>query len=161
MIGQFLYYELNYNHDLKNIDNIYRLVDSKENKYKFDYRIKDLAQQSVPGIKKVCLLNQVGVDVNIGDKYFEFKHMLIVDPDFFNMFNYTFITGNSEAVFSSLDNVVLTESTAKTIFGTTDVVGKTLRLNHLYDMMVTGIVKDKSGNISFPGRFIHQFIKFS
>jgi putative ABC transport system permease protein len=151
MIGQFLYYEFNYNHNLKNVENIYRLVDSKENKYKFDYRIKDLAQQNVPGVKKVCLLNQVGVDVNIGEKYFEFKHMLIVDSDFFNIFNYTFITGNSKEVFSSLDNVVLTESTAKTIFGSTDVVGKTLRLNHLYDMMVSGIVKDNPGNTSFPG----------
>jgi len=148
MIGQFLYNEFNYNHDLKDIDNIYRLVDTKENNYNFDYRINDLTIRNVPGVKKVCLLNHTGADVNIGDKYFQIKHMLIVNPDFFNMFNCTFISGNSKEAFSSLDNVVLTESTAKNIFGTTNVVGKTIRLDHFYDMMVTGVVKDMPGNIS-------------
>lgn len=150
MIGQFLYNEFNYNHDLKDIDNIYRLVDLKENNYKTDYRIKDIVLQNVPGVKNVCLMNQVGVVVNIGEKFFHFNHMLSVDSNFFNMFNYTFISGNSKEVFSSLDNVVLTESTANKIFGTTNVIGKSLRLNHLNDMMITGIVKDMPGNISFP-----------
>jgi putative ABC transport system permease protein len=151
MIGQFLYNEFNYNHDLKNIDNIYRLVDLKESNYKADYRIIDLIQQNIPGVKNACLMNHVGVVVNIGVKHYHFNNMLIVDPDFFKMFNYTFISGDYKEVFSSIDNVVLTESTAKIIFGSTNVIGKTLRLNHLYDMMITGIVKDIPGNISFPG----------
>jgi hypothetical protein len=49
----------------------------------------------------------------------------------------------------TIEGVVLTETTAKKIFGTTDVIGKTIRLNHREDMLVTGVVKDLPDNLSF------------
>ena len=86
MIGQFLYHEFNYNRNLQNVNNIYRLVNVEGNNYDIDYRIKDLMLGSVPGVKNVCLLNRYGMDVNVDDKVFQIQHMLIVDPNFFNLF---------------------------------------------------------------------------
>ena len=52
LIGQFLFFEFNYNNDIKNVENIYRLVNiSKYSNYDFDYRIKDQILESVPGVK--------------------------------------------------------------------------------------------------------------
>lgn len=75
--------------------------------------------------------------------------MLIVDQNFFNFFDFQFIQGNTEDALRTIESIVLTETTAKNIFGTTDVIGKTLRLNHQYDMLVTGVVKDLPRNLSF------------
>lgn len=149
LIGQFLYYEFNYNHEIKNVENIYRVVDTEGNNYNIDYRMKEQILQSVPGVKNACVLNHFGIDVNVGNKFFQLKHMLVVDQDFFNVFKCSFISGNPKEVFNSIDNIVLTEKTAKNIFGTINVVGKTLRLNHQYDMMIAGVVKDLPENISF------------
>ncbi|MBI1937670.1 MAG: ABC transporter permease [Ignavibacteriales bacterium] len=149
LIGQFVYYEFNYNTGLKNIDNIYRLVDVGANNYDADYRIKDQILASVPGVKNVSILNKYGTDANAGGKVFQIKDMLVVDRNFFDIFNCTFIHGNAKYALNTLDDVVLTETTAKNIFGTADAVGKTLRLNHKYDMLVTGVVKDLPENLSF------------
>lgn len=149
LIGQFVYYEFNYNTGLKNIDNIYRLINADENNYDADYRIKDQILESVPGVKNVSILNRFGTDANAGGKVFQIKDMLVVDRNFFDIFNCTFIHGNARQALNTLDDVVLTETTAKNIFGTTNAVGKTLRLNHKYDMLVTGVVKDLPENLSF------------
>lgn len=138
LIGQFLFFEFNYNHDIKNVDNIYRLVNTKSKSYSvFDYRIKDQIIASIPGIKDVCLLNHFPVEANIKNNIFKIDNMLVVDQDFFKMFDALFISGNPATALSSADNIVITESTAKRIFGTTDVLGRIIRLNHQNDMIVT------------------------
>ncbi len=149
LIGQFLYYEFNFNHEIKNVENIYRVVDKENNNYNIDYRMKEQILQSVPGVKNVCVLNHFGIDVNVGNNFFKLKHMLVVDQNFFDLFKCSFISGNPKEVFNSIDNIVLTEKTAKNIFGTINVVGKTLRLNHEYDMIITGVIKNLPENISF------------
>ena len=158
MIGQFLYHEFSYNRNLQNVDNIYRLVNVEGNNYDVDYRIKDIILGSVSGVKNVCLLNRYDMDVNVDDKVFQIKSMLIVDPNFFELFRVPFISGSSKDAFNSIDAVVLTETTAKNIFGTIHAVGKTLRLNHEYNMLVTGIVKDLSPTASFNAEIFVSFM---
>ena len=149
LIGQYIYFEFSYNKEIKDVDNIYRLVDNEGKNYGLDYRTKDLILEKIPGVEGACLLNKYGIDLNINDKVFQIKDMLVVDSCFFNFFNLTFIYGNANDALSNIDNVVLTETTAKNIFGTPDVVGNTVQLNHQNDMLVTGVVKDLSENMSF------------
>ena len=152
LIGQFLFIENNYNHELKNADNIYRLVNTKSKSYSiFDYRIKDQIIASIPGIKDVCLLNHFPIEANVKNNIFKIDNMLVVDQDFFKMFDVHFIFGNPATALSSADNIVITESSANRIFGTTDALGKVIKLNHQNDMIVTGIVKNLPEDISFKG----------
>ncbi|MGE5796258.1 MAG: ABC transporter permease, partial [Ignavibacteria bacterium] len=157
LIGQFIYYEVSYNSTLSNVDNIYRLVDADAKDYNIDYRIKDQIIESIPGVTNACLLNHYGVDVEAENKFFKIKHMLMVDSDFFKVFCSSFIYGNSKEALNSIDNIVLTETTAKNIFGTPDVIGKTLRLNHQSDMLITGVVKDFPENLSFGAELFVSF----
>lgn len=157
LIGQFIYYELNYNSSFEDLDSIYRLVDVQDNNYEVDYRIKDEILENVPGVKDVCLLNKYGIDLNVNDKVFQIKDMLIVDPNFFKFFNIRFINGNANDALSTLDGVVLTESTAKNIFNSTDIIGRTLKINHQDDVIVTGIVKDLADNSSFNAQLFVSY----
>jgi putative ABC transport system permease protein len=149
LIGEFIYYEFSYNCNFSNIENIYRLINVQSNDYNIDYRMKDQILTSIPGVKNACLINHAGVEISISNKSYQIENMLIVDVNFFEMFNTSFVAGNLKDALNSVDNVVLTETTAKNIFGTTNVIGKIIRFNHTIDMMITGIVKDLPKNTSF------------
>src|ERR1044071_7446822 len=48
------------------------------------------------------------------------------EEDFFNIFSYGLIQGDADKVLSKENSVVISRSMAKDLFGTTDVVGKTI-----------------------------------
>lgn len=151
LIGQFIYFEYNYNRNVSNVENIYRLVDSTEKNYGIDYRIQELISDRIPDVKNSCVMNSLRVEINIENEIYTFKNSLMVDNKFFSLFNIEFISGNPSAALSSQNSIVLTESTAKRIFNSTNVVGSLLKLDHEYDMIITGVVKDLSSNFSFQG----------
>lgn len=74
-------------------------------------------------------------------------------PNFFSFFGFPLLQGNSETVLSDPSSVVLTQSTAKAIFGDEDAMGKTVTLaasSFTKDLIVRGIAKDvKASHIQF------------
>lgn len=50
-----------------------------------------------------------------------------------------------------INSIMLSESTANALFGDTDPIGKTLKVNSEYDMMVTAVYEDFPFNTSFAG----------
>jgi putative ABC transport system permease protein len=83
---------------------------------------------------------------------FEETKVLAADSNFFKMFNFPVIKGNTESPLLLANTLVMTESTAKKYFGSEDPIGKLVFLGSLgadgnqktYE--VTGIVKDKPDN---------------
>ena len=158
LIGQYIYHEFNFNTEIKNAENIYRLVNAESNEYYIDYRIKDRILESVPGVKNACVLNHFNIDANTGKKVFKNENILITDPNIFDVFNLQFLYGNSQNALNTINDIVLTESAAKRIFGQTDVIGKMLRLNHQDDMVVTGVVKNLPANLSFNADLFASYL---
>ena len=146
LIGQFIYHEFNCNRDLKNAGNIYRIVDAKKKNYNMDYRMKDQIPARVPGIKNICMVLHGSMDANIGNNFFSIKNAVQADSGFFDFFNLSFLSGDPRQALTSPDYVVLTETTAMKIFGSIDAVGKSLRLDHRNDMIVSGVVRDLPEN---------------
>lgn len=73
-------------------------------------------------------------------------NVIVSDHEFFRAFEYDFIYGEpfTEADFkSAINKAVICESTAKRLFGTADVVGKTFNID-FKEYMVCGVVKDVS-----------------
>lgn len=82
-----------------------------------------------------------------GDKSFHERNELDVDPTFFSAFSFPLIKGTPETVLNKLNNVVLTESTAKKYFGSVDnAMGKIITLNKTTPLTVAGIAKDVPSN---------------
>jgi putative ABC transport system permease protein len=159
LIGQFIFYEFNYNHSLKDLDRIYRVINENDEtkNYELDYRIKDLISENVSGVDDICILNKFSVELNVEDKVFQKTALLITDNNFFRFFGCTFINGNSSNALTTLDGVVITENLSKSIFGMTNAVGKTIRINHKDDMIITGIIKDLPDNLSFNAQIFASF----
>ncbi len=76
------------------------------------------------------------------------RNSKFAEPDIFKMYDYTFIQGNPETALKGINSVVLTESTAKILFGTTDVLNKTVRFQDKLDLNVTAVIKDQPDNSS-------------
>ena len=84
----------------------------------------------------------------------------IVGTDFLKMFQYPLIKGNAATVFKDAYSIVLTQSTAKALFGNEDPINKTIRFDNEHDLKVTGILKDLPGNSSFNFKYLVPFSYF-
>lgn len=69
---------------------------------------------------------------------------MLVDSSFFNMFSYPFVAGDAATALATDNDVVLTESFALKLFGSTNVVGKTFELCVMdnIEVRVGGVMKD-------------------
>jgi putative ABC transport system permease protein len=64
-----------------------------------------------------------------------------VDPEFLDIFDLPFIAGDPRTALRSPDGVLLTEAAAVRMFGTADVLGKTVTMGgNLLDATVTGVI---------------------
>ena len=83
-------------------------------------------------------------------------HVAHVDSTFFDVFTLPAIAGNTHTAFNEPNTVVITESTAKKYFGSTDVIGKTIETkdekNPVYK--ITAVIKDIPSNSHFHFDFM-------
>jgi ABC-type antimicrobial peptide transport system permease subunit len=81
------------------------------------------------------------------------KHLLtqgyLVDTGFLSMFSFPLVQGDIHTALNNPHSIILTESAARKLFGTTDVLGATLRVDSISDFMVTGVLKDMPPNTRF------------
>lgn len=77
-----------------------------------------------------------------------------VSEEFLEMFQFPLIEGNAEQVLDEASNIVITESTAKALFGNEDAMGKIIRVDNQHDLTVAGILKDIPPNSSFQFDFL-------
>ncbi|QKJ29854.1 ABC transporter permease [Mucilaginibacter mali] len=82
------------------------------------------------------------VTVQYGDNVFNEKSMLLADDSFFKIFSFTFLKGNAQSAMTDPLAVVISESIAKKYFGSTDPMGKILKVNQKYNMVVSGVIAD-------------------
>jgi ABC-type antimicrobial peptide transport system permease subunit len=76
------------------------------------------------------------------------KKSKFAEPDILKMYDYHFISGDPKTALVDPRSVVLTESTAKTLFGSTDVLNKTVKYQEKENLKVTGVIKDLPENSS-------------
>jgi len=76
------------------------------------------------------------------------KTAKFADADILNIYDYQFITGDRKTALTKPGSIILTESMAKTLFGDTDVLNKTVRLEDKTTFNITGIIEDAPGNSS-------------
>ena len=84
------------------------------------------------------------------DKKFNEQKIFFVDSNFFNVFSFPFIKGNSHDVFKDPNSIVITENVAGKYFGNTNPIGKTLVTERFPEnLTVTGVIKNIPANSHF------------
>jgi putative ABC transport system permease protein len=92
----------------------------------------------------------------VGDKklYLEGSH---VAGEFLRLFRFPLVKGNAATVLADPYSIVLTESTAKALFGTADPLNQLVRLDDKNNLKVTGILKDLPANSTFKFNYLIPF----
>ncbi|HZY78781.1 MAG TPA: ABC transporter permease [Cyclobacteriaceae bacterium] len=92
--------------------------------------------------------------LSVGDDKRINKRGFNVGQEFLEMFEFPLIAGNAEQVLDEASNIVITQSTAKALFGDEDPMGKIIRVDNQYELKVAGILKDVPQNSSFQFDFL-------
>lgn len=74
--------------------------------------------------------------------------------DFFNIFSYPLIRGNRAQVLADNNSIVLSEPLAMKLFNTTDIVGRTVELDHAEQCTVSGVFKAPPANATEQFDFV-------
>src|SRR5215469_17759263 len=77
----------------------------------------------------------------------QFSEMVdVVDPDFFQVIRLPLVEGNPATVFAQPESAVLSQAEAKKYFGSQDPVGKTITVDGVHPLTVTGVMRDLPHN---------------
>ena len=95
------------------------------------------------------------------EKVFREKGLFYADSSLFQMFSFELLSGDPNTALAKPYSVVLSEETARRIFGEKDPLGETIRWNNKDDLMITGVIKSPPANshlqfsslISFSSRY--------
>lgn len=121
---------------------------------------KDLKAE-IPEITKAARTWNADILFTVGDKTLNSKGRY-ADPEFLDIFELTFLEGHAKNALKNLNSIILTQETAKQLFGTeTGIVGKSIKVDNKEDFEVTGIIKDLPRNVSFGFNWIIPFEKYA
>lgn len=74
---------------------------------------------------------------------------MAADAALLDMFSFDFIYGSKSSALSDLSSIVLTQSSAKALFGSINPVGQIIKFNNKFLLKVTAVIKDNPSNSSF------------
>ncbi len=148
LIGLWVHYQYSYDKFLpayKQLYQVQRNFNDNGDTVTFtntSLKLADALRAQVPEIEYVAesdLMESHGLMT--GDKKIYTKGAQ-VGGDFLKMFQYPLLSGHVNTVFKDPYSIVLTQSTAKALFGNENPVGKLVRFDNKNDLKVTGILED-------------------
>jgi putative ABC transport system permease protein len=163
LIVLFVRYEKSY--DSFNTKNIYRLdeVQSWEGMVEPQKVALSMAQmgptlvKDFPEIKSFARFTPYGdPSLRYKDNKIFFKTFLWADSTFLQLFNYKLLQGDAKEALRKPNTIVLTEESARKLFGNDNPMGKTVPTNNRMDTMyftVTGILENipENSHLQFDG----------
>jgi putative ABC transport system permease protein len=160
-----VYYEYSYDnfHEKRNeIYQVYNVTNRSQGVEKSSSMAIPFApsiKAEYPAVKHATRSAGSGAIVRYGNKQLE-QNIHFADPDFLQMFTFPLAEGNSATAMSQLNNVLLTESAAKALFGDEPALNKSITLNIANvekPFIVSGIIKDYPENSSFDFDMLLRF----
>lgn len=86
--------------------------------------------------------------VQVDEDFYEERLVAMADSNFFEMFPIPMVSGDAKTALYQTSAFVVNKKTALKYFGTTDVVGRQLKVNG-QDVEVTGVMEDLPANTHF------------
>ena len=77
------------------------------------------------------------------------QHMVSADSTFFKVFDYEFVHGDPNTALTENNALVLTEESARKLFGDKNAMGKIVNYDNRRDLIVKGVVKEPRGHSHF------------
>ncbi len=92
--------------------------------------------------------------VKVDQTIYNEKNFAYADPEFMQMFDFKWLSGDSATALKAPNTVVLTKTTAEKYFGKENPLGKTMIVNFRRTVQVTGVIEDPQVNTHLPLIFL-------
>jgi putative ABC transport system permease protein len=157
MLLLYVRYETNYDQWLPNAENTYQ--------FQTHYRSKQTGEEAdlqmaayvsgqrlkadFPQVQRMVYALSAEPVIRRGAESLSTKDVLLVDNLFFDVLQFPFAQGDPRTALAQANNVVLTQSEARRVFGTENVLGRTLTMisrGRTVDYRITGVVRDLPRN---------------
>ena len=147
LILLFVTDELGYDRGYELGDRMYRLnSDATIGGQESEFAIAPFA--ALPEFRREIAAIEMGTAVmdwdgqlQIGDDSYEEDNIIFADTSFFEIFSQEFLSGDPTSVLDEPGSVVMTESAARRLFESTEIVGNPLRIRD-QEMTITGVIRD-------------------
>lgn len=166
LLGFYIQREYTVDSNEVNKDRIYRMEYTEGSQFSTDYAAGVQFSGVIPGMlegrypeidkmTRVAIMYDVDVAMQEDENARYKESALMVDSTFFSIFSFPYVEGGPSTAMRTKDEIVLTESTARKIFGTESALGKTIRMNNL-NMTVSAVLQDLDHtHFKNPGLFFH------
>lgn len=155
----YVNYEWNYNRQFKDSERIFGVYKNyKSTDQTITYGLTDdalpktlapIAKETIPEIEAASrIVRRWGVLLGYGHHAFK-KNTYFVDPSFLKILGYRFIHGDAATALLDPNSILLTENTAKNLFGNINPVGKTLKWDNKVNLIVTAVIAEPPRNQSY------------
>ncbi|HKH61968.1 MAG TPA: ABC transporter permease [Flavitalea sp.] len=156
LIALYVFDELTFDKFHKNASRLYRVVESRttrEGKHTNNagsaYQISESGKSKIPGITdavRLLTLRRANISTFENANVF-YEDFWIANSAFLTAFDFKLLQGDRRTALTMPHSVVITEETAKKLFGSTDVLGKTLRADtDSVPYKITGVLKNFPAN---------------
>ncbi|HRH59303.1 MAG TPA: ABC transporter permease, partial [Chitinophagaceae bacterium] len=147
LILQYVSFELSYEDFQVNKDRIYRVQQDRYDNGKLStqwaagaYGVGNYFKDAIPEIEDYVKVVQNGRAITeVKNQPIKIEKIYFATNSFFSVFTYPLIGGNKNNALKEPFTAALSETTAKKIFGTTDVVGKPITLNRKDNYTITAV----------------------
>ncbi len=158
--------EYSYDGFHKNYNSIYRLYQSQQwaedigTGNSMPYPLKEIIKDKSSKIKHVVMTNWgEGNMLQVGEKRLN-KLGLSASEDFFNVFSFNMVKGDPHTALAEPTSIVLSESTAKSLFGDLDPINQLIKVDNGRELKVSGVIQDIPRQSFFRFDYILPFAYF-
>ncbi|HEU4903386.1 MAG TPA: ABC transporter permease, partial [Flavisolibacter sp.] len=168
LILQYVSFELSYENFQVNKDRIYRVKQDRYDNGKLStewaagaYAVGNSFKEEIPEIEDyVKLLARNAAIAEVNHQPVQIKKVFFASGSFFRIFSYPVIAGDGNTALTEPFTAALSETTARTLYGTNDVIGKRLTLNRNSDYTVTAVYKDAPANTQIKPDILLSYATF-
>jgi len=167
LVMVYVYDELSFDRFHDRSDRIYRIVskglfiDFQINQTGTPYPLAETLRDDYPDNFLVTQIARAGKPlIRAGEKNFLEERSIAADPSFFDVFTFPLTAGDPRSVLSEPNQAVISESSAKRLFGESDPMGQIFQMNDA-DYKISGIMSDVPQNSHFHFDIVYSITSLS
>ncbi|WP_299533484.1 ABC transporter permease [Ulvibacterium sp.] len=168
LILQYVAFEYSYENFHEKEDRIYRVQQDRYDNGKLStqwaagaYAVGNSFKEAIPEIEEYVKVSKTGdIIVEVDNRPLKIEEVYFATSSFFTVFSYPLLHGKKDNLLDEPYTAAISESTARKIFGTTDVVDKILPISGNKNYRITGVFKDMPVNTQLQPNFLASYASF-
>ncbi|MEP6949357.1 MAG: ABC transporter permease [Ginsengibacter sp.] len=168
LILRYVSFELSYENFQVNKDRIYRIQQDRYDNGKLStqwaagaFGVGNAFKDAIPEIEDyVKLVQNSRVITEVSNQPAKIEKVFFASGSFFNIFTYPLLGGDRNTALKEPFTAALSETTARRIFGSTNVIGRRLELNRNSNYAITAVYKDAPVNTQLKPDILLSYATF-